>query len=139
MESQQFFARRIIKHWQDGYGSVYNTTRREALSIIDVEPDLKSLLNNIEVKYQQPPVIIGTSARQQSTSTSYAEMRNIIIKTQVPYLILLGSGWGLPGEIMSTCDYILSPIQGNSDYNHLSVRAAGAIILDRLLSSDHTK
>jgi hypothetical protein len=35
---------------------------------------------------------------------------------------------------MDECDYILDPIEGVGDYNHLPVRAAAAIIIDRLLS-----
>ena len=29
-------------------------------------------------------------------------------------------------------DYLLDPVEGYTDYNHLSVRSAVAIILDRL-------
>ena len=36
-------------------------------------------------------------------------------------------------EVMEKFDYILEPIYGPCDYNHLPVRAAVAIILDRLL------
>ncbi|MGD9074482.1 MAG: RNA methyltransferase [Desulfobacteraceae bacterium] len=33
---------------------------------------------------------------------------------------------------MSRADHILDPVEGVTDYNHLSVRTAAAIILDRL-------
>jgi hypothetical protein len=48
------------------------------------------------------------------------------------YLILLGTGWGLTREVTEEADYVLEPIEGKG-YNHLSVRTAAAIILDRLL------
>lgn len=35
-------------------------------------------------------------------------------------------------EMMEKFDYILEPIHGTGEYNHLSVRSAVAIILDRL-------
>jgi len=35
--------------------------------------------------------------------------------------------------LMARCDYILEPVSGASDYNHLSVRSAVSIIMDRLL------
>jgi hypothetical protein len=35
-------------------------------------------------------------------------------------------------ELMARADYVLKPINGPTEYNHLSVRAACAIILDRL-------
>ncbi len=34
---------------------------------------------------------------------------------------------------MDNADFFLEPIKGPSDYNHLSVRSAVAIVLDRLL------
>jgi len=36
-------------------------------------------------------------------------------------------------------DHRLAPIQGVSNYNHLSVRSAAAIILDRLLGTENEK
>jgi len=53
------------------------------------------------------------------------------------FLILFGTGWGLTKEFLENeCDYVLEPILGSSDYNHLSVRSAAAIILDRLFAID---
>jgi hypothetical protein len=46
---------------------------------------------------------------------------------------LFGTGWGLTEELFDRADFILEPIKGSGDYNHLSVRTAAAIILDRLL------
>ena len=37
---------------------------------------------------------------------------------------------------MNMSDYILEPIRANSKYNHLSVREAVAIILDRLFGEN---
>lgn len=49
-----------------------------------------------------------------------------------PLVLVLGTGWGLVEEILEKADVILEPIRGMGDYNHLSVRAAAAIMLDRL-------
>lgn len=47
---------------------------------------------------------------------------------------MFGTGWGgMPEEIREITDYDLEPIRINSDFNHLSVRAAVAITLDRLI------
>ncbi|MGL5950307.1 MAG: RNA methyltransferase, partial [Cetobacterium sp.] len=43
---------------------------------------------------------------------------------------------GLIDEVMNMSDYILEPIRGAADYNHLSVRSAVSIILDRLLGEN---
>jgi hypothetical protein len=39
----------------------------------------------------------------------------------------------LSQEFISAADYVLEPIVGKTDYNHLSVRSAAAIIFDRLM------
>ena len=49
------------------------------------------------------------------------------------FLLLLGTGWGLAEELMTHCEYILAPIYGLTPYNHLPVRVAAGIMLDRLL------
>ncbi|HPG48411.1 MAG TPA: RNA methyltransferase [Petrotogaceae bacterium] len=45
----------------------------------------------------------------------------------------------MPEEIRETCSYELEPIRGFSDFNHLSVRAAAAITLDRLIGEEVIK
>ena len=49
-----------------------------------------------------------------------------------PHLLVFGTGWGLAPEVIERADLVLEPICGPTDYNHLSVRSAAAIILDRL-------
>jgi hypothetical protein len=56
-----------------------------------------------------------------------------MLNSDSPYLLIFGTGWGLSEEITSKADYLLEPIVGTTDYNHLSVRSAAAIILDRLM------
>jgi hypothetical protein len=53
-----------------------------------------------------------------------------------PSLILFGTGWGLAPAVLDQADAFLAPLRGASPdgYNHLSVRAACAIVLDRLLA-----
>jgi len=50
--------------------------------------------------------------------------------------LCLGTGWGLADEIHERAAVRLEPIRSPraDGYNHLSVRAAAAIIFDRLLS-----
>ena len=50
-----------------------------------------------------------------------------------PYALVLGTAWGLADTFIKQADYCLEPICGPTDYNHLSVRSAAAILLDRLL------
>lgn len=50
-----------------------------------------------------------------------------------PVLLVFGTGHGLAPEVLEGCDAILRPLRWMDGYNHLSVRAAAAIIMDRLL------
>lgn len=51
----------------------------------------------------------------------------------LPFLIMLGTGWGMAAALLAKADIVLEPIRGSSEYNHLSVRSATAIILEKLL------
>ena len=48
--------------------------------------------------------------------------------------MLFGTGWGLEKSILNEADYVLDSVEGIGEYNHLPVRAAIAIILDRLIA-----
>lgn len=60
-------------------------------------------------------------------------MRRKIHSEDTPIFILFGTGFGMTKEMMKKFDYIVEPIYGAGTYNHLCVRSAVAIILDRLL------
>ena len=94
---------------------------------------IEDTIAEIEEREGQRPVIITTSARIFPNTVGYKELSDKIFEDDRPYLLLFGTGWGLTDEVMDMSDYILEPIRGNTQYNHLSVRAAVAIILDRLL------
>jgi hypothetical protein len=48
-------------------------------------------------------------------------------------MVMFGTAWGLDKEVVDQADFILDPVEGGTNYNHLSVRTAAAIILDRLV------
>jgi hypothetical protein len=48
------------------------------------------------------------------------------------FVLIFGTGWGLHDDVIQEMDFMLEPIWGPTDWNHLSVRAAAGIILDRL-------
>jgi tRNA (guanine37-N1)-methyltransferase len=52
-----------------------------------------------------------------------------------PVLILLGTGHGLADSLIPDVSCMLAPIDGLAGWNHLAVRSAGAILLDRLFGS----
>jgi tRNA (guanine37-N1)-methyltransferase len=129
----QKLARKIIEHWQVGYGSEYNVTRKEALSLTRICDTLDDAVIAIERETGEKPVMVVTSARAAENRTSFEALRDMLHKEIRPFLILFGTGWGLTEAIFAQSDYVLEPIAGGEDYNHLSVRSAAAIVLDRLL------
>ncbi len=125
-------AERIIDHWMTGYGSTYNETRSDALRVVGLEADLDAVIVGIERETGRRPKIVITSARPADGTMRFEELRHRMHTEDEVYLIVLGTGWGLAPEILQRGDLRLEPITGAGDYNHLSVRAAAAIVLDRL-------
>lgn len=130
--AQQELISTLLKHWQYGFGARYNPDRHRALSAIKLTKSIEEAVADIEQQCGEKPRIIVTSAKPHSNMTGYAEMRELIQQSDRPYLLMFGTGWGLTDELMSAADYVLRPIYGVDDYNHLSVRSAVSIILDRL-------
>ena len=133
VKALQKLAHKIIDHWERGYGSQYNVTRKEALALVRIKDTLDDVLIDIEQECGEKPLLVVTSARRVDRSISFADLRDMLIKLSQPFLLILGTGWGLTEAIFSRSDYILEAIEGPTDYNHLSVRSAAAIMFDRLL------
>lgn len=136
-EEQRKLAERICGHWQQGWGAGYNPDRKHALDIIRVVPTVATAVTDFQREFSKPVKIAVTGAVRRPGSTALLTLRSFLRETDQPYLLLLGTGWGLTDECFSKADLILEPIAGNSTYNHLSVRSAAAIMLDRLKGIDH--
>lgn len=132
LPAQQAFAKRIIDFWSDDHSLEFNWTRAEAFKLISIKSSLDDAVKEIIKTEGSKPIIVGTSAKPQGT-TKFDQLKKEIKKSKKPYLITLGTGWGVVAEEFKKMDVVLEPINGPTDYNHLSVRSANAIILDRLL------
>jgi hypothetical protein len=130
---QQELAESIVRHWTDGYGGRVNTDRAEALSLIKICPCLEDVLDAMTQLDGCLPKIVATSATQQEKRIQYHELRQELLEQERSVLLLLGTAWGLAPEVMDRADAVLPPIQGPGAFNHLSVRSAASIMLDRLL------
>jgi hypothetical protein len=129
---QQALVRDILEHWQTGHGATYNPQRKEALSLVRLCHDLTELYELVQAKWQQRPTVLATSAKAQASQLDFAQARRRIFAGE-PHLILFGTGWGMAPEVFADVDALLPPIVGYGEYNHLSVRSAAAIVLDRVL------
>ncbi|WP_041081350.1 RNA methyltransferase [Thermotoga profunda] len=133
LRAQQEVVKTVLKYWIDSYGRERNFSRTQALELVEIKSYLEDVVESIKKETGMEPLKFFTSARKRENSLSYDQARNLIRKTERPVLILFGTSWGLANEVLQSCDYALEPIRAGSDYNHLSVRAAAAIIIDRLI------
>ena len=131
--NQQKLIREILAFWQDGYGGRYNPDRQEAFKQLKLVENLSAVVDGIEQETGQRVYTVATNAHFHPNTISYSQLKTQIFNDNQVYLLLFGTGWGMVQELMDGCDYILEPVAGASDYNHLSVRSAVSIILDRLL------
>lgn len=132
METMQYLAKRMKGFWESDYGKNYNQTRTDAFYTMDIYYHLEECLEEIEEKENQMPLLVATSAKPNQDSISFDFLSNHLQNNEQPVLLVLGTGYGLIQEMVRRCDYVLEPVYGTGDYNHLSVRSAAAIMLDRL-------
>lgn len=129
---QRAFAARVLDHWQTGHGRQFDSRRREALDLTRIVATLDEAIAAAEAASAARPLIAFTSARAQG-ATGWDEARAMLRRADgPPIMALFGTGFGMAPALAERADFTLPPILGVSDYNHLSVRAAAAIILDRL-------
>lgn len=136
IQEQRDLVHRIRDHWITGRGARKNPARRQGMEKVEHAFDLKQVYDEITQKHHVNPIIVGTSARALETQQiSYEGLKKQITEKDQPILLLFGTGHGISSNISPTTDLFLPPIYGPTDYNHLSVRAAMAITLDRVLGS----
>jgi len=131
-EEQRAMAHKIAGHWRDGWGATYNSDRKEALEIVRVCATLSDAVADFQTGFEEPVSTIITGARERPGCLRFEVLRQMLEEQDTPRLLLLGTGWGLADECFEAADFILEPVAGNGPYNHLSVRSAVAIMLDRL-------
>ena len=135
VESQQKLAQRIMDHWLVGVGGELNQTRRDAFAGVALVSTLEEACLTINEELGNPPRLIATSAKAGPDRLKFQELRAQLRERTDPHLLLFGTGWGMTEALLEKTEATLEPIEGGGDgsYNHLSVRSAVAIILDRLL------
>lgn len=135
LTDQQEICRRIQRHWIEGWGAEFNPDRREALNLIRVAESLDAARKEIFRLEGAAPRTVATTARiapDEMKKAIQVEALGKVLRRSDPWLLLFGTAWGLSESVIAESDYILEPITGPGDYNHLSVRCATAVILDRL-------
>ena len=99
---------------------------------METQPSVERVIEKITETEGVRPYVVTTDARTYANTVSYKELRLKRECGNRPVLLLFGTGYGMTRDMMEQFDFILEPIHGTGEYNHLSVRSAVAVILDRL-------
>jgi hypothetical protein len=132
VEAQRTLAERVRGHWVQGAGGKRIPDRKPALEIVRVVPSLHDAIAELG----QGAEVWTTSAQpQQERALDLQGARSLLQQPGPAVMIIFGTGWGLAPEVHTLATHHLEPIRSPraDGYNHLSVRAAAAILFDRLL------
>ncbi|HMB30192.1 MAG TPA: tRNA (guanosine(37)-N1)-methyltransferase TrmD [Desulfohalobiaceae bacterium] len=130
LRDQQVLAQRLIDHWKYGSGAEANPDRVKALRLVQIVDDFKEAVQSVASLTGQRPYVVGTSA-QDYGQLNYKQVKESL-ETK-PVLLLFGTGYGLASELLEQTQAVLRPLRYLDDYNHLSVRSAVSITVDRVL------
>jgi tRNA (guanine37-N1)-methyltransferase len=125
--SQRDKAEHIARLWMEEAGN-----RAEALQLVRVAASIEEVIASLG-----DPVVVATSARADSFPHAARVSTEELVAAHAfdarNLLILFGTGWGLADGLIPSVSRVLPPIDAGTGWNHLSVRSAAAVVLDRLL------
>lgn len=133
IEAQRVLVGRILEHWRDGAGAQRMPSRTAALANVAAVASLEDVCARVAEKHGERPRVVVTEARPELglSSRTFADVR-AMLQTGPPSVVVLGTAYGLHESVLRAADVVIEPIAGVDGYNHLSVRAAAAIVFDRL-------
>lgn len=132
--AQRELAHRIVDHWTAGSGADRIPDRAPPMRRVVIVDVLEEA-----VERSGPDTELwATSAKPLRRTMDCVRASKVLRAEGPPVLLLFGTGWGLGSEVVERCERALDPISSPraDGYNHLSVRAAAAIYLDRLLGRE---
>ncbi len=134
---QQKIVLKMLDFWKKGIGFEYNRCRYNAIQVVQLTASLQDAIKRIEEIEGKKPLIVTTSAKVAHVEQiiSFYDQKKVW-ESDRPVLLVFGTGQGLAPFVIEQSDYLLVPVDGFSDFNHLSVRSAVAIILDRWLGAN---
>jgi len=135
LHDQQKLVEQFLSFWHSHKGEKYNKDRFEAMRRIILKSSLDEVYCHMKETYGKEPIVIATSARANKSevpSITYHDQAEVWRHNR-PVMIVLGTAHGLSDACIRKSDYVLCPLRGFTQYNHLSVRSAAAIIFDRWL------
>jgi hypothetical protein len=136
LQDQKHLIKRLLDHWCKGVGKELHPNRQEALKRLKIADDIAGVKEDIRAEWGEYPLVWATSAAERSDVLAHGHARRRLASAKQPHLLLFGTAWGLAPAVLRDADAVLEAIKGRGDYNHLPVRCAAAILVDRLLHMD---
>jgi len=139
LAEQHDMVSRILGHWRTAQSKDFHPKRSDALSLIQVVSTFGDVKREIQKVSGFEPEVVLTDARPAADTVTYPQYRESLEATgrDKPAVLVFGTGWGIAEQFYPEVHVRLEPLYGaeRGGYNHLSVRSAVAIILDRLRTS----
>lgn len=128
--AQRALVERLIRH---GNAEAERQDGRGTFSTTHWAPDLDTVLADHDDELECTPTVVATSAKAGQDDIPFAALRTRLWAGE-PIVLLIGKAWGLAPAVFERADLRLAPIDAGTGYNHLSVRSATAILVDRLMA-----
>jgi len=130
--AQRELVLRIQKHWAEGSSGRRIPSRKDALALVRPVASLDDAFRAMGGR--EAIEVWSTAATDAGGTLAMQSARAKLEGDGSPILLLFGTAWGLAAEVHESANARLAPIAcvRDSGYNHLSVRSACAIYLDRL-------
>jgi tRNA (guanine37-N1)-methyltransferase len=133
-EKMRSIAEKLAGHWTEGEGKIQNNDRYLALCNLKIVSSLEAVKADIHEKTGAEIITVGTTAKKKEKSQP---LSHLLKHKKDTLLILFGTAGGIEDNFLDSLDIILEPIETGSGYNHLSVRSAVSIFIDRLYMADY--
>ena len=124
----------VRSHWVDAPERQANP-RCAALERVTAVASISDAVSDVNARTGAKPWIVTTSAKAGDADIDFGRASLRLAQRADPALVLFGTGWGLAPEASDLADDKLEPVLGLDGYNHLSVRAAVSVVLDRLTAA----
>ncbi len=132
--SQRDKAMHVASMWMEDQHGAH---RAQALQLVRTAASIDEVIAQLAADSGHAPVVVATSARDGAFPAATRCTAQALAAEQAlspaPLLVLFGTGWGLAEPLIPAVSRVLAPIDAGTGWNHLSVRSAVAITLDRLL------
>lgn len=130
--TQRAMVKRIVGHWTEGWGAEHNPDRKEAFKTVKLFSTINCALDWVRTREKRKPYKIATTAKERGISVHWLSLKRAILEKDLSPVFIFGTSWGLHNEVLAASDVVMRPITGGyGNWNHLSVRSAVSITLDR--------